>query len=233
MLTAIVGGLVIVIGDYDPGAQTGVGSDLGRTAMQLRNAVPLERHVMPILADAVLLIPLWVGIGGAPMLYARRSGLSARDLFGLALRPSDLGGLLIGVATQFVVVPAIYVVVFWLFDTQDVSEAARSLTDRADDPLGVVVLILVVGFGAPFFEELFFRGLLLPAIADRFGSAVGLIGSSIIFGAVHFQVLQFPALVAFGLVAGALRLRSGRLGPSIAAHVGFNLVTLAVLLIGR
>lgn len=230
VLTVIAGGIVLAVGDYDPGAQTGVGSDVGRSFMQLSEGVPLERRVMPILADTVLLIPLWIGLGGSALLYARRTGVGFVEQFRLGPERRDLVGLPIGAAAQLLLVPAIYVVVFWLFGRQDVSEAARALTNRADDPLGVAVLVLVVGLGAPFFEELFFRGLLLPALTDRFGSAVGLIGSSVVFGAVHFQLLQLPALVAFGLVAGILRIRTGRLAPAIAAHVGFNVVTLIVLL---
>ena len=233
VLTAVFGAVVILGGDFDPGAQTGVGSDVGRTVMQLSTGQELDRRVMPIMFDALLLIPLWIGMGGAALLYARSSGRSVVDQYGLRWERRDLLGLPVGVASQLVMVPLIYLVVFWLFDRQDVSEAARSLTDRANDPVGVFLLVVVVGVGAPVFEELFFRGLLLPAIADRLGNAAGLVLSSLVFGAVHFQVLQLPALVAFGLVAGTSRLVTGRLVAPILAHVGFNVVTLAVLLTSR
>ena len=53
--------------------------------------------------------------------------------------------------------------------------------------------------------------------------------SSAVFAAVHFQALQFAGLFVFGLVAALLTVRSGRLGPAIWAHIGFNLTTVTVL----
>ncbi len=57
--------------------------------------------------------------------------------------------------------------------------------------------------------------------------------SSLVFGAVHLQPLQFPALVAVGVVFALLALRTGRLGPSIFAHIGFNAVAVGSLLAAR
>ena len=94
----------------------------------------------------------------------------------------------------------------------------------------MVLLIVVVVFGAPVVEELFFRGLALRAFERRLGRWVGLVVSSLVFGLVHFQPLQFPALVMFGLIAGWLAQRDGRLGRAIWAHVGFNTWTVGLLL---
>ena len=85
------------------------------------------------------------------------------------------------------------------------AEDARELVDKADG-LGVVLLIVVVVVGAPVVEEIFFRGLALRAFEWRLGHRVGLVVSAIVFGLVHLQLLQFPALVMFGLdrrLAGA------------------------------
>ena len=46
--------------------------------------------------------------------------------------------------------------------------------------------------------------------------------SSAVFAAIHFQPLQFPGLMVFGLVAGTLVARTGRAGPAVWAHIGFN-----------
>jgi membrane protease YdiL (CAAX protease family) len=54
--------------------------------------------------------------------------------------------------------------------------------------------------------------------------------TSLIFGAVHFQWLQFPALALAGLLFGVLAERYGRLGPAIAAHMVFNLTAVVTLL---
>ena len=46
----------------------------------------------------------------------------------------------------------------------------------------------------------------------------------------HFQVVQFAGLFVFGAVAAVLFERTGRLATPIFAHVGFNAVTVVVLL---
>ena len=149
---------------------------------------------------------------------------------GLTLERRDiLSGLAIGVFAQALLVPAIYAPILFFRDDLGVAADARDLVDKADG-LGVVLLIVVVVFGAPVVEELFFRGLALRAFEQRLGRWVGLVASSLVFGLVHFQPLQFPALVMFGLIAGWLAQRDGRLGRAIWAHVGFNAWTVGLLL---
>ncbi len=50
------------------------------------------------------------------------------------------------------------------------------------------------------------------------------------FALVHGQYLQFPGLLLFGLILGYLAMRFNRLGPSIWAHIGFNMVTAVILI---
>lgn len=186
----------------------------------------------PLTVIFLLQIPLWLGYGGVPLWVSRTKGHGVVADFGWRFRKRDVPyGLGIGALTQFLLVPLLYIPIFLIFGERDVSEAARELTERATRPIDVVVLLLVVVVGAPVIEELFFRGLLLRSLERRLGSswAIGL--SSFVFGVVHLQVLQFPALMMFGLIAAWMTVRSGRLGPAIWTHVGFNLVTVIALLV--
>jgi membrane protease YdiL (CAAX protease family) len=63
--------------------------------------------------------------------------------------------------------------------------------------------------------------------------AAALVITAVVFGASHFEPLQFPALAVFGGLTGWLAYRNGRLGMSIFAHVGFNATTVVVLLLDR
>lgn len=193
-----------------------------------------DSEELPLNVIALLQLPLWAGYLTMPLVAARRKGNGVIADFGLRVRPWDVpAGLAIGVLSQVVLVPLVYLPIFQIIGERDVSADARALTDRAEDPFGVALLILVVVVGAPIVEELFFRGLLLRSAERRWGSVWAVIVSSLVFGAVHLQPLQFPALVAVGVVFALLALRTGRLGPSIFAHIGFNAVAVGSLLAAR
>ena len=204
-VTVFVQFLLMVVGDYD------VGEEFSLEAVSLFQ------------------VALWFGLFGVPLWVVSSRGLEWSAL-GFTLERRDiLPGLAIGVFAQALLVPAIYAPIRFFRDDLDVAADARDLVDKADG-LGVVLLIVVVVFGAPVVEELFFRGLALRAFERRLGRWVGLVASSLVFGLVHFQPLQFPALVMFGLIAGWLAQRDGRLGRAIWAHVGFNTWTVGLLL---
>ena len=89
---------------------------------------------------------------------------------------------------------------------------------------------------APATEELFYRGLVLGSIRRvlegrqvRFATGLAVVLGSVWFAGIHFEWLQFPALMLVGLVCGAIAVRTGRLVPSFFVHLGFNLVTIVEL----
>jgi membrane protease YdiL (CAAX protease family) len=175
-------------------------------------------------------LPLWGGYLTVAIVVSRVRGTGRwRRDYGLQFRAIDLWGLPIGALTQLVFVWLLYRLLNLVHHIHDVDKPARQLTDRANG-WGVVILVLIVGVGAPFFEELFFRGLVMRAIQSYFDDTLALVGSAIVFAAIHFELLQFPALLLFGLVAGYCAQRTGRLGMSICAHIGFNLTTVVILL---
>jgi hypothetical protein len=229
-----------------PGGTWGLGDVLGGLAVAqiapvligaavlvaLGYTEPGDIDELPLTVIAVLQIPLWLGYLGAPLWATTRKGHGLAADFGWRFEKRDVWfGLVVGVATQLVAVPLLYVPIFLIFGEQDVSEVARELTDRATDPLGVALLVLVVVVGAPIIEELFFRGLFHRAIVKRGGPPwLAVAVTAVVFGGIHFQLVQLPALVLFGVVAGWLTVRSGRLGPAVWAHVGFNAITVVALL---
>ncbi|HUW01321.1 MAG TPA: type II CAAX endopeptidase family protein [Acidimicrobiales bacterium] len=188
---------------------------------------------LPLGWFAVAQLGLWVGLLGAPIWAATRRGNGVVADLGFSFEARDVPiGLGIGVVSQFILLPLIYAPIFWLtdIDSDELSEAAEDLTDRAVGPLSVVLLVLIVGFGAPIVEEIFYRGMVQRALGRWAGPVVAVGGSALWFAASHFQPLQFAGLLAFGLVLGWLAHRTGRLGTAIFAHIGFNLTTVIVLL---
>jgi membrane protease YdiL (CAAX protease family) len=179
-------------------------------------------------------VALWIGLLGAPLWATAKkgSGSLARD-FGLVARARDaLTGIPVGVVSQLVLVPLIYLPFRTFVDVDKLDEPARELADKAHG-LGFIALAVVLVVGAPVIEELFFRGLLMRSIARRWGDGWALAGSSFGFALAHLEGLQFPALLAVGVVFGLLTQRAGRLGPSIFAHAAFNVVVVIALAVDR
>lgn len=192
-----------------------------------------EGRQLALWAVALLQIPLWVGLLGAPLWATYKKGRSSLiSDFGLSMQWIDIPiGLATGLGAQFF----IGLVLQWFYkalgvDADKVGQTAKDLTEQATDPVGVVLLLIVVVLAAPVLEELFYRGLWLKSLERKWGTgwAVGL--SAVLFGAIHFQPYDFPALATVGLLASLLTVRFGRLGPAIWMHVAFNLTAVSILL---
>ena len=178
---------------------------------------------------AILQAALWVGTLGVPLWLYYTKGISWKQ-FGWGFKKSDVfQGLLIGLGTQ-IAGGLLYLPLLVIFDDIDVSEPAKELVDKATG-FGVFLLFLVVVVGAPVVEEIFFRGLTLKAFEKKMGSRSAAIVSSLFFAIAHLQLVQFPALLLFGLVAVYLVRKHDRLGRAVWAHVGFNATTVIALLL--
>ena len=218
---------------------TGLGylEPIGQAALDIVGEVTgqvYDARPTPLWLVAILQAFLWLGLLGAPLLAARTKGNGVVEDFGLRFRLIDVPvGLVIGVVSQLVLVPIVSLTWIALLgkDLDDLDYSARELADKATDPLGVALLFVIVVLGAPVVEELFFRGLLQRSLLRRVAPVLAVAISALVFGVTHFQLLQFPALVAFGAILGFLALRTGRLGPSIVAHMAFNAVTVIALVL--
>jgi uncharacterized protein len=188
---------------------------------------------LPIGWVAVAQLGLWVGLLGAPYLAARFKGNGMRRDFGLTAKWSDatVGGFA-GLVGQFAILWLVYLPLSLLTDVtaDEFSEPAQNMADKAVGPVGAVMLVLVVGIGAPIAEEIFYRGLLQRSLIRRVGVPWGIAIASVLFAATHFQLLQLPALALAGALFGVLAHRAGRLGPAIAAHIVFNMTAVVTLL---
>jgi membrane protease YdiL (CAAX protease family) len=137
----------------------------------------------------------------------------------------DLAGLPLGIASQLVLVPAIYWPLqrVWpdTFSSDEIEQRARDLWDKAHGGW-IVVLVLVVALGAPIIEELVYRGLILQALQSRLNDWLALVIAAAWFALIHLQPVELPGLFAFALVLGICFQRTGRLGMSVFAHIAFN-----------
>jgi len=189
---------------------------------------------VPLGVVALAQLGLAAGFFLVPWLATKRKGNGIVADLGLRFRWSDVwvGGLA-GIATQIVLLPLLYWPILELLDksTDDLEGPAQTLTDRANGPVDVILLVLIVGVMAAVFEEIFYRGLLQRSLLKRGLHPVVAVGiTAVLFGATHFELLQLPGLTVAGLVFGTLAYRADRLGPAIVAHLSFNMVTVIALL---
>ncbi|MEO7837550.1 MAG: CPBP family intramembrane glutamic endopeptidase [Acidimicrobiales bacterium] len=180
----------------------------------------------------VSFLAYWPVLVGTAVLASRRRGTGrlAADL-GLCVEKRDIApGILAGLASQFLLLPLLYLPFELLNRDLDVSEKAKETLGVASGGalFGLALLVVLV---APFVEELFFRGLLQRTLARRVPPLAAVGVSATLFGVTHFQPIQLLGLVAFGAVLGALAQRAGRLGPSIIAHMSFNAASVLVIVV--
>lgn len=177
---------------------------------------------------------LWLPLVGACVVAVHRHGSgSLRDL-GLRMRWIDLAlGLgfgiagLIGVGNIARAIKA--------FGIQPHRESILEPLRRG--PLTVVVILFIAVIGAPLVEELFFRGLLMSGLVDRWGVPVGIVAQAVLFGLVHLGPADargnlgvFVLIAPLGVMLGVLRFGSKRLGPGMCTHAFYNAVVMAIAL---
>lgn len=98
-------------------------------------------------------------------------------------------------------------------------------------PEGLLLWLLVNLGVAVLAEELLFRGVLQPALVQRFGAWPGLLLTAALFGAVHLPFSPLFAVLAglAGLGYGLAFHYSGRLSLAVALHGAVNLLHLSLL----
>ena len=101
---------------------------------------------------------------------------------------------------------------------RDLQELLRSLRGWLPN----LALFLTVALLAPCFEELLFRGFLLPVLAQRQRLVLALVLSALLFGAIHLQPAGLPPLRTLGLVLGLAMRQTGSLRTPILIHACWN-----------
>lgn len=112
------------------------------------------------------------------------------------------------------------------------SNPMLELVLHSHDRLALACFALTALVLAPLFEEVIFRGVLLPVLARDLGIGSGLILSSAVFALAHLSISETPSLFVLGLGLARLRQRSGRLSASVFMHGlwnGFTFLNLVLL----
>jgi uncharacterized protein len=191
--------------------------------------------------DVLLLLGLagqYVGNLGVFWLLYR---MKERPDVGFAIQGGDFLYVGLGLVLQIALAWLLLPLSRLLFPEGQPPQEIADIIAQADTALLGLGLVLAAVVLAPVTEELLFRGVLLKALEPK-GKRFALVVSSLIFSAVHVLGLDLerpwqsaavvlPPLFVLGLLLAWLTQRSGRLGPAILLHSGWNLLAAFVLLL--
>nr|AUG32847.1 putative membrane associated protease [Paulinella longichromatophora] len=119
----------------------------------------------------------------------------------------------------------------FIISTPSGSNPLMTLLLNSHNSLALALFAFPAVILAPLFEELIFRGVLLPVLGRKLGPGWGIIFSALIFGIAHLSLGELAPLTALGLGLGWLRVTSGRLAPCILMHAFWNSFTVINLLL--
>jgi membrane protease YdiL (CAAX protease family) len=184
---------------------------------------------------------LWIGLFGSCVIAVRTKGTGSLSDLGL-VKPRWVDVALgAGFAVAGVIMVSVLGAILNLISSDLIPGGRNDLTDPADHAgaLGIITVYVIACVGAPFFEELFFRGLVQGTLTARWGIAVGLVVQALLFGSVHLtpdnglgNVGTFVIITAVGLGLGAIRLMTKRLPPGMFTHSGYNAIIVTLAMFG-
>lgn len=160
---------------------------------------------------------------------------------GLTISPGDFFYIALGLILQVALALLLLPLSNLLFPDGRPQQEVAELIANADTTFLKVSLVAAAVVLGPITEELMYRGILLKALEPR-GKRLALVVSSLVFAAVHVtgldasQLLKsaaviLPPLFLLGLILAWVTQRTGRLGPAIFLHSGWNLLSAFVLLL--
>lgn len=252
---AIVGGILFTVGlVYAAVRQVRIRAYLpperyrGPSVLLLLALVIVITNViaLPFASDAAALL-LGEGelslLGASVILLSTQAALLLVTWF-FVVRPNALAGVSIpgpdmpaairtgigwGIAGWLVatVVSAVVVVALDAIGVEATPQAAEQALSQIDPWLAVLALVIV----APIAEEVFFRGVVFNAWLRESGRRAAYIGSSVLFGVIHLNLVAFVPIVVLGLILAWVYERTRNLVAPIVVHAVFNGINVAAFLL--
>lgn len=168
--------------------------------------------------------------------FTQANGFSVRQAFGLDVGSAPMAAA-VGAGVGLLGLPAIYglqalsVVGLQKMGIHPEAQENVKLLLESGPLLRSYIAFFAVGI-APVVEEGLFRGVLLPLFRDVGHCRVGVWGTALLFGLIHFNAAAFLPLTVFGLILAWLYERTGNLLAPLSAHAIFNLTPFVLLAFG-
>ena len=118
-----------------------------------------------------------------------------------------------------------------IWDGQGGSNPILPIALENRDTLALFIFFITASVAAPLFEEILFRGFLLPSLTRYFPVWAAIILSSLLFAVAHLNISEVIPLATLGCILGVVYTRSRNLLSSILLHGLWNSGTLLSLYI--
>lgn len=100
--------------------------------------------------------------------------------------------------------------------------------------IGVLwVSTLFAAIFGPIAEEIFFRGFMYPALKKKWGMAVSILVTSVIFSLLHTHIVGFLPIMALGILLAYIYEKTGSLLVPVAIHMIHNVGMVVMVLLVR
>ncbi|NET06371.1 MAG: CPBP family intramembrane metalloprotease [Symploca sp. SIO2B6] len=139
-----------------------------------------------------------------------------------------------GLGGYFVALPLVIVVSLinqQLWQGQGGSNPILPLALEGRDNVALLIFFLTACAAAPIFEEIIFRGFLLPSLTRYLPVWSSIIASSLLFAIAHLSLSEVLPLATLGIVLGVVYTRSRNLLAPMLLHSLWNSGTLLSLFI--
>ena len=108
-----------------------------------------------------------------------------------------------------------------------IENTSSGLTIGDSSVLSIVLNIISTAIVPAFAEEFAFRGIVMGSLR-KFGDTTAVIGSAILFGAMHQNISQIPFAFILGLIFAYVDCKFNSILPSIAIHFLNNLYAVSM-----
>jgi hypothetical protein len=143
-------------------------------------------------------------------------------------------GLLWGLGGYLVALPLMLMVSLLnrqIWQGQGGSNPLLQTVLEEQDPVALIVFFLTAAVAAPLFEEVLFRGFLLPSLTKYLPVWGAIVLSSFVFAAAHLSLSEVLPLTVLGMILGLVYTRSRNLLSPMVLHSAWNSVTMIGLFI--
>ncbi|HHP7231092.1 MAG TPA: lysostaphin resistance A-like protein, partial [Xenococcaceae cyanobacterium] len=139
-----------------------------------------------------------------------------------------------GFGGYLVAIPAVLLISLinqQIWQGQGGSNPLLYLALQAQDTVALTIFFITASLAAPIFEEIMFRGFLLPSLTRYLSVSTSIMLSGLLFAVAHLSLSEVLPLTVLGIILGVVYTRSRNLLAPMLLHSLWNSGTLLSLFI--